>query len=516
MPSQSPSSAASPGAAAASGAAAAAAAVSSAAATPSAGPAAAATPSAAPKAPAQRNTKPGLLLTILCVAAFMGSLDVFIVNVAFADIGRDFPGQSLSNLSWILNGYAILYAAMLVPLGRLADRYGRKAGFVGGLALFTAASAACAASNSLWMLIAFRAVQAVGAAALTPTSLGLLLTATPPERRARAVRIWASSGALASAAGPAIGGLLVQASWRWVFIVNVPVGVVALIAAVRRVPDSRDTSVVRMPDLVGAFLLAIGIGALALGLVKGPDWGWGSTSALSCFAAAVVAVAVFWRRSLHHPSPVVEPALLRVRAFAWSNAAALLFSLAFGASLLGLVLWMQQVWGYSALRTGLAVAPGPLMVPIFAAVSQRLHHRVPAGRLTAVGCLAFGLGNVLFLTSVGEHSHYAAQLLPGWLLAGVGVGLALPTMLSSATAELPPERAATGSAVVSMSRQIGTGLGVSVLVAILGAGSGYADVHTAFQHAWWAIAGISLLAAVAAIGMTPPRERRASRSPGVG
>src|SRR5882757_10090078 len=176
------------------------------------------------------------VLPVLSVAAFMASLDLFIVNVAFDAIGRDFSGGSLGDLSWILNAYAILYAALLVPLGRLADRFGQKAGFLLGLGVFVIGSAACALSPSLWPLVAFRGLQAIGAAALTPTSLGLLITAVPVARRTRAVRIWAATGGLAAAAGPVAGGLLVAASWRWVFLVNVPVGLAALVVGWRRLP----------------------------------------------------------------------------------------------------------------------------------------------------------------------------------------------------------------------------------------------------------------------------------------
>src|SRR3954451_18452231 len=168
--------------------------------------------------------RPGAVLAVLSAAAFMASLDLFIVNVAFDDIRADFGRASLADLSWVLNSYAITYAALLVPLGRLADRYGRKGGFLLGLAVFTIASGACALSPGLWWLVGLRALQAAGAAALTPTSLGLLLASTPADRRARAVRIWAASGGLAAAAGPVVGGLLVNASWRWVFLVNIPVG----------------------------------------------------------------------------------------------------------------------------------------------------------------------------------------------------------------------------------------------------------------------------------------------------
>jgi EmrB/QacA subfamily drug resistance transporter len=447
--------------------------------------------------------RPGVILAVLSGAAFMASLDVFIVNVAFPDIGRDFHGVALSNLSWILNGYTIVYAALLVPLGRLADRYGRKAGFVGGLALFTAASAACAVSTGLWMLVAFRVLQAVGAAALTPTSLGLLLTSTPPERRVRAVRIWAASGALAAAIGPVVGGVLVQASWRLVFLVNLPVGIAAVIAAVRTVPDSRDAEITRTPDLVGAAMLAAAIGAASLGLVRGSDWGWGSASTVVTFGLAAFGVAGFWRRSLRHPLPIVEPALLRVRAFAWSNVTSLFFSVAFGAGLLGVILWTQGVWQYTALRTGLAIAPGPVMVPIFVALHHRFANRIRPGRVAAAGNVLFGIGNILLLTRLGEQPHYVSELLPGWLLMGIGVGLTLPTILSSATADLPRERAATGSAVVTMSRQVGTVLGVSVLVAVIGSHATYQATHDAFRTAWLIVASAAFIAAASSFGMTP-------------
>jgi EmrB/QacA subfamily drug resistance transporter len=460
----------------------------------------------------KRDTSHGAILATVSVAAFMASLDLFIVNVAFPNIARDFRGASLGDLSWILSGYAVLYAALLVPLGRLADRYGRLAGFMFGLGLFTAASAACAASQNLWSLVAFRALQAVGAAALTPTSLGLLLAATPAERRVRAVRSWAAIGTLAAAFGPVVGGLLVQASWRWVFIVNVPVGIAGLVAARRFVPDSRDLNVTRVPDLFGALLVAVGIGALALGLVKGPDWGWSSSGVAGAFVVAVVTLAGFWRRSSRHPRPVVELTLLRVKSFAWSNLTAVLFSAAFGAGLLAAVLWLENVWGWSALHTGLAIAPGPLMVPVFTFVAQRLSRRVPPSWLTTIGCVFFAIGTTMVSASVGAHPSYD-EFLPGWLIGGVGVGFAFPTIISAATADLPPERSSTGSAVVTMSRQIGIVLGVSGLVAVLGAPHGYAAVHAAFRHSWWVASAVSAAAAVTALGMSPSRSRRPLAEP---
>lgn len=450
------------------------------------------------------NVRPGLVLLVTSAAAFVAGLDLFIVNIAFNDIGRDFAGTSLSQLSWVLNGYAIVYAALLVPLGRLADRSSRRTGFIAGVGLFTVASAICAAAPNVEVLVAARVLQAVGAAALTPTSLGLLLAVFAIERRANAVRVWAASGALAAAAGPVVGGLLVQASWRWVFLVNIPIGIITIIAAVRFVPDSRDPEAGPVPDLIGALLAALAVGALALGLVQGGSWGWGSFRIIAALTVAAVAGGLFWYRNLHHPVPVVEPALLRVPSFAWANATSLIFSTAFAASLLIAVLWLQQVWGESALRAGLEMAPGPLLVPVFAVVASLLVKRgVGVGLITAAGCLLCAAGAVTMMVSVGPTPAYATEILPGWLLGGAGVGLALPTLLSSATADLPPSRTATGSAVVTMTRQVGSVLGVSVLVALLGSPVGYAAAHRAFQTGWAASTGFALLAVIPALRMTP-------------
>jgi EmrB/QacA subfamily drug resistance transporter len=446
-----------------------------------------------------------VVLAVASVAAFMASLDVFIVNVAFDAIGKDFHGATLSQLSWILSAYAVVYAALLVPAGRIADRYGRKGGFLVGLALFTAASAACAASESVWWLVGCRVAQAAGAAVLTPASLGLVVAAAPLEHRERSVRVWAATGALAAALGPAVGGILVEVSWRWVFLVNVPVGIAALVAGALYVPRSRDASVTRIPDVRGALLLAGAIGALTVGLVKGPEWGWAAGKTELAWVASASCLIGFVLSSAAHPSPVIAPALLRVRAFRWSNVTAVLFSVPFAAALLSNILWMQLVWHYSAIKTGFAVAPGPLMVPIFAAVAHRLSRRIPVGILVSLGCLLFAAGSIVTLVLVGQAPNYAGEVLPGWLIGGAGVGFALPAILSSATADLPPAHAATGSAVVNMSRQIGTALGVSVVIALLGTPVGYAATHTAFQRVWWALAGVAALGAVAAPLMTPGR-----------
>src|SRR4051812_13564482 len=221
-----------------------------------------------------RSARTGPVLAVVSAAVFMASLDLFVVNIAFPDIQRDFGGASLASLSWVLNGYTIVFAALLIPLGRAADRLGRRRMFVGGLLLFVASSAAAAAAPSLETLVAARVVQAVGAAALMPTSLALLIAAVPLEKRATAIGIWAATGGIAAATGPPLGGLLVEASWRWVFLINLPVGVATAVAATRILRESSDPDHARRPDALGAVLLTAAVAMLALGLVKAPDWGW--------------------------------------------------------------------------------------------------------------------------------------------------------------------------------------------------------------------------------------------------
>jgi MFS family permease len=215
----------------------------------------------------------------------LATIDLFIVNIAFPTLQRSFHGTHLSTLSWVLNGYTIVFAALLVPAGRLADRYSLKRSFLGGIAVFTLGSALCAAANGVAFLIAARVVQAGGAAVMIPCSLGLLLTAYPLERRVGAVRTWAGMAGLSAAFGPVLGGLLLTVDWRWIFLVNVPIGVATLVAGSRWLPappPHKDP----LPDLAGALVLMVAVGLLTLGLVKAPEWGWGSADTLGCLIAS--------------------------------------------------------------------------------------------------------------------------------------------------------------------------------------------------------------------------------------
>lgn len=441
------------------------------------------------------------VLTVVSVATFMASLDLFIVNIAFPDISRAFDGSSVAAMSWVLNAYAIVFAALLVPAGRMADRIGRRRAFLGGIVVFVIGSALCGVAGSVVLLVGARVVQAAGAAVLLPTSLALLLPEFAPAERPRAISIWAAVGAVAAAAGPPVGGLLVEASWRLVFLVNVPVGIGAVYFAARILRESRDPDQTR-PDLPGTVIFAASIGLLALGLVKAPTWGWGSAPTLGAVAASAAGLAAFWVRCRTHPSPVVEPSMLRVRSFALAGIASLLFSTAFGAMLLAGVLFMTGVWHYSVLKAGLSLAPGPAMAATFATISGRLPLRIAPGVLAATGMGVFACGAGVWLWRIGVHPSYASEMLPGQILTGIGVGLALPTLAGAATASLPPARFATGSAVFTMSRQLGFVLGVAILVAVLGSVDG-ADPVAPFHAAWTFIVVVLLGGATSALAIGP-------------
>jgi EmrB/QacA subfamily drug resistance transporter len=447
------------------------------------------------------------VLLVTSVAVFMGFLDVTIVNIAFPDIEASFPDASLAELSWILNAYNIVFAALLVPAGRLADRLGRRRMFFVGVGTFLAASAACGLAPSVPFLVGARIIQAAGAAILVPTSIGLLLPEFPLEQRATATALWGATGAIAAATGPSLGGVLVEAtSWRWVFFVNLAIGLPAMIPARRLLRERREEHPGALPDVVGIVLLVIGVGLLSLGIVKGQDWGWDSARVIGSLAGAALALAAFVARSARHPAPVVELGLLRVRSFAVANVGVFLFALGFYALLLGNILFLTGVWGWSVLKAGVAVTPGPLMAAIAAALGGRLADRYGQRVVALPGGLLFAAGCLLFATTTTATPHYVSDYLPWTVLTGAGVGLSFAAWGSAAVAELPPSRFATGSGISSTSRQLGAVLGIAILVAVLGTPRPEDAVAT-FHTAWELMAVPAAIAGVLALALGRVRAR---------
>ncbi len=443
-----------------------------------------------------------LVTSIVCAGVFMSSLDLFIVNIAFPSIAHSFGGASLGSLSWVVSGYAIVFAALLVAAGRWADTFGRKRVFLAGLSVFAAASAACAIAPSVGALIAARIVQAAGGAMMLPTSLGLILPEFAPSERHVAVGVWAATGAVAAAAGPPLGGLLVEADWRLVFLVNVPVALVAFLAGRTVLVERREVGA-PAPDLVGAAAFTIAISAFVLAIVKSSDWGLLSAPVLALVLVAVAMFAGIWRRSLRHPSPVIEPAMLRVPSFRLAVAGSIVFFAGFSAMLLNGVLFLTGVWHEGVLTTGLMLTPGPLMAAAFSVPSAQLGARVGYRLPGTVGGLLFAGASLWWITRIGTTPSYLAEYLPGMAVGGAGVGLMIPTLTGAGASSLPPERFATGAAVLTMGRQVGAAIGVALLVAVLGQAAGALGPF----HSGWLISFVGGLGAASTLAFVGPAAR---------
>ncbi|OMC21816.1 hypothetical protein A5737_22470 [Mycobacterium colombiense] len=453
-----------------------------------------------PPAPLTRRRQPSPTAVLLVAAfgAFLAFLDSTIVNIAFPAIQRYFHSSDISSLSWVLNAYNIAFAAFLVAGGRIADLLGRKRMFIYGVVLFTAASALCAAADTVGQLVAFRVLQGIGAAVLVPASLALVVESFDEARRAHGVGLWGAAAAIASGLGPPIGGALVEASsWRWVFLVNLPLGAVAVMVARRGLVESRASGRRRVPDLRGAALLAAGLGCLTLGLVKGPDWGWVSPATIGSFLAAVVAMLGFLMSSRRHPTPLIEPAFLRIRSFTAGNTLTLIASAGFYAYLLTHVLFLNYVWGYNLLRAGLAVAPAAFVAAVVAAVLGRVADRHGYRLIIIAGALIWTGSLLWYIERVGSKPDFLGQWLPGQMLQGIGVGATLPMLGSAALTGLAAGGSyATASAVVSSTRQLGAVIGIALLVIVVGTPARGATEETLRRG--WVLAAVCF--ALVAIG----------------
>jgi EmrB/QacA subfamily drug resistance transporter len=442
------------------------------------------------------------VLTVLVAASFMAQLDVFIVNVAIPAIDQTFHGASLPALSWVLNAYAIVFAALMVPAGRLADHFGGRRFFLAGVATFTGASVLCALAPLLGVLIAGRALQALGAAMVLPTSLALLFRTFPRCQHTLVVGIWAAAAAIAASAGVCLGGVLVSVDWRWIFLVNLPVGLFAFLGGRRVLPEVRAHAGARLPDLASSLALLAAVTLLVLATVQGPVWGWGSGSTIAVLAAAALATAIALARAARHPAPVIEAALFRSREFKRATIALFLFYVSLATWLLVTVLFLQDAWHWGAVEVGLGIAPAPLTSGLFALNGGRITRRLGRTMPAVLGPSCMALGAVFWLLIAPTSSSYAARFLPGLIVAGAGAGLTQAPLFASTTT-LPADRQSTGSAVLNTARQIGSAVGVAILVALL------ANAHpaslSAFRKGWGLMAGAAALAALTVL-VIPTRQ----------
>ncbi|MEV7522081.1 DHA2 family efflux MFS transporter permease subunit [Streptomyces sp. NPDC091371] len=420
---------------------------------------------------------PGRILLLACAVTFLAFLDATVVNVAFPDLRRAFPEASLPRLTWVVSGYAVLFAALLAAAGRLADTLGRRTLFLGSALAFTLTSLAASAAPTADLLIVARALQGAAAAGMIPAALGLVLAHTPPERRAAALGAWGAAGGLAAAVGPSLGGLLVEAwDWRAIFLVNVPLGLAVCWAAARTVPREPRT-VHRLPDPLGTVALALGIAGVVAGLSQGQEWGWTGPDVLVLVGGGALSTAVALHRSRRHPAPAVDRDLWRDPVFARANVGALLFGAAMYAWLLTGPSYLIARWNYSVLEAGFGVTPGAVLAMAGALLVGR---RVPAGLQWAavtVGFLLFAANALLLWGWADASTSYAQVFLPAGLLGGLGIGVALTALSTAASATLPPQRFAAGTGLLMTARQLGGALGIAATAALLtGAGDHWRGV----------------------------------------
>lgn len=437
------------------------------------------------------------IFVVTAMGAFMGSLDFSIVNVAFPALERTFSSDSRANLVWIITGYSIVFGSLLVIAGRTADRLGSRRLFLAGLGVFCLGSFGAALAPSLTVLIAGRVVQAIGAAAMLPSSLGLLLGAYPKERRAHIVSLWGGIGALAVATGPSVGAALISAfGWRAAFYVNLPIGLFTWLVGRRVLERTELPAAHSSPDYLGSVVLVAALAALVLAISQGPTWGWTGTATLSAFGASLVLGALFVVRSSRHRDPVLDLKLFSSRSFSVANAAVLLYAMGFFAMLLGNILFLTSVWHYTILKAGLAVTPGPLVVATVSGPAGKMAARFGFRNVLLAGFSVFSVGLAWYALRVGVGANYFTIWLPATLITGLGIGLTFPVLSAAAVSSLHAERFAVGSAVNQTARQVGGSIGVALLVVILGAPRSRDQALANFHHLWAYCASMALLSGV--------------------
>jgi EmrB/QacA subfamily drug resistance transporter len=432
---------------------------------------------AGPPAETDQNQgqNPWLILLVLCGAVFMLLLDTTIVNVAQVKI-KEGLGANLTQIQWVLDSYILTYAVLLLSFGRLGDVYGRKKLFMLGMAIFTAASALCATSHWLGqqlgvpgvdLLIAFRVLQGFGGAFMMPQTLSLLTVAFPPEKRGAALGIWGSITALGAILGPIIGGLIsTHYAWEWIFLINLPVGIAAIAATQRIIPESVDPTASKRLDWGGLFLSGIGIFALVFACIEASKRGWTDPLILGLLVASVVVLAAFVRWEQHVADPMMKLELFRIRNFTVGSAIGLTVAFGMLGIFFPMTLFLQEVRDFTPIRAGLTMTPLSVTIMLAAPLAGRFSDRIGA-RWILVGGLSLMTGGILLIVRQISLDTTWVTLLPALLVTGAGMGLTFAPMTAAAMMEVPPRIAGSASGILNTARNIGQVLGIAVLGSVL-------------------------------------------------
>jgi EmrB/QacA subfamily drug resistance transporter len=438
---------------------------------------------------------------------FMIMLDNTIVNVALPSIQRDLK-ITVSELEWVVTGYALTFAVLMLTGGKLADLLGRRLVFVIGLAVFTGASLACGLAPNAGFLIGARVVQGVGSALMNPATLSIIVATFPPRQRGMAIGIWAGVSAMALAIGPLVGGLIAEhLHWSWIFFINVPVGVLGIVVARLVIAESRDTSREQRLDLPGLLVSGAGLFALTYSLIEANTYGWTSIRILTLFGIAAAALLTFVLLEQHQRLPMLDLSLFRSGTFAGANAVMLLVGLAMFGVFFFISLFVQNILGYSATQAGAAFLPMTGLIVLIAPIAGKLSDRIGSRWLMACGMTLVAGGLVIFAQLDRSSSYW--NILPGMVVGGLGIALAMTPTTAAAMGSVPTDKAGVGSAVLNSMRQVGFAMGVAVMGAIV---ASYVSVPrtdpraapqfvTGLQHALYVASAIAFTAALVAVAV---------------
>ncbi len=453
-----------------------------------------------PTTPVEFDERGGrLTLAIAALAALATYLDTTILFVAFPDITNSFGDSSTSTLSWVLNGYTITFAALLIPSGKLADRLGHRKAFLTGSALFTAASMACGLAPSVALLIVARVVQGAGAAVLIPASLALVMAAFPRQRLPQVVAIWGAIGAFSAALGPSLGALIVDGlGWRWAFFINLPIGIATIVAGLRFLTESRDSSV-RIPSPIGVALVAGAAGLLSFAVVESDSAGLTSSRTILVLLGGLAMLIVFVAHQRRTESPTLDLELFSLGNFRWGNLAMFCFASSFAALFFGMILFLVNVWDWSILKAGFAVAPGPFAAALLAPRFGKLGGQIGQRPLVIVGGLLFAASGLYLQRFLTAEVDYLVDFAVPLALVAVSVPLVFPQVTSVAAQALPPNRVGVGGATTQAIRQFGGSFGVAATIAMLGTASGLDEFLAGFDRVWWFLVIGGLLTAAMAV-----------------
>ena len=422
------------------------------------------------------------VLIVVCLAVFMLLLDITVVNVALPEIDKEL-NTSFTDLQWVVDAYALTLAATMLNAGSLGDRLGRKRVFLVSIALFTAASALCGAAQSPTWLIVARGIQGIGGAGMFAVSLAIISQEFFGRERGTAFGIWGATVGLAVAIGPLVGGALTTyVGWRWIFFVNVPIGIACVAGGLRELRETRDEQAGGF-DLPGFLTLTTGLFALIIGLFRGNDWGWSSPREIALFAAAAVLLVSFAFIELRRSAPMLDFRLFKVPTFTGAQITAFVISSGMFAQFLFLALYLESVIGYSAVKTGVIFLPLSLVSFVVAPIAGRLSTRIPVRFLLSGGLALTGVA--LLLMHGLTLSSTASALIPGFVVAGIGIGLVNAPLASTAVSVVEPRRAGMASGINNTFRQVGIATGIAALGAIFQSRiASSLPGSPGFAHAW--------------------------------